>query len=146
MAKASGMDWLRLVSAIVIGVVVGGVINGLIVQLGHMLVPLPAGVDVSTPDGFAQALKQFTPMHFAFPFLAHAIGTLIGAFIAAKIASILNHKLLAASVVGGVFFAGGFMMVQQVDAPLWFDVLDLGLAYIPMAWLGYRLATGAKRR
>jgi hypothetical protein len=26
------------------------------------------------------------------------------------------------------------------NAPLWFDVLDLGLAYIPMALLGWWLA------
>lgn len=137
------MKWLRWLLGVIAGVVVGSVLNGALVQLGHKLVPLPAGVDISTPEKFAQALPYFTPMHFVFPFLAHALGTLVGAFIATKIAR--ENKRLAAGVVGGIFLAGGIMMVQMVDAPLWFDVLDLVVAYIPMAWLGYRLAGGEGR-
>lgn len=37
------------------------------------------------------------------------------------------------------------MAVQMIPAPLWFDVLDLALAYLPMAWLGYQLQQKLKR-
>jgi hypothetical protein len=33
------------------------------------------------------------------------------------------------------------MEVANLSAPLWFNVLDLVMAYIPMAYLGYFLAT-----
>jgi hypothetical protein len=35
---------------------------------------------------------------------------------------------------------GGAMEVANLSAPLWFNVLDLVMAYIPMAYLGYWLS------
>jgi len=37
---------------------------------------------------------------------------------------------------------GGIKMASLLPAPLWFDILDLGFAYIPMGYLGYKLAKG----
>jgi len=74
------------------------------------------------------------------PFLAHALGTLIGAFLAAKIAA--THQLKFAILIGLFFLMGGIKMASLLPAPLWFDILDLGFAYIPMGYLGYKLAKG----
>lgn len=76
--------------------------------------------------------------HFPFPFLAHALGTLASAFIAAKITA--QRKLLAALVVGAFFFAGGVMAARMIPAPGWFTAADLICAYFPFAWLGHWLA------
>ena len=46
-----------------------------------------------------------------------------------------------AYVVGALFLCGGIANVVMLPAPLWFEVLDLVTAYLPMAWLGARLAT-----
>ena len=44
----------------------------------------------------------------------------------------------------GIFhLLGGIAAAVMIPAPLWFIVVDLVLAYIPMAWLGAKL-TGAK--
>ena len=72
------------------------------------------------------------------PFLAHALGTLAGAWLAALLAA--SHKMGLALGIGVLFLAGGISAVVMLPAPLWFEVLDLLLAYIPMAWLGGRLA------
>jgi hypothetical protein len=72
------------------------------------------------------------------PFLAHALGTFVGAFIAAKIAA--TSKMIIAIAIGIVFMIGGIMMVMMLPSPLWFDATDLVLAYIPMAYLGAKLA------
>jgi len=74
------------------------------------------------------------------PFLAHALGTLIGAFLAAKIAA--THQLKFAILIGLFFLMGGIQMVQMLPTPIWFDIIDLGFAYIPMGILGYKLAKG----
>jgi hypothetical protein len=43
-------------------------------------------------------------------------------------------------VIGVLFLAGGISMVFMVpNAPMWFNSIDLILAYIPMAYLGYVL-------
>jgi hypothetical protein len=54
-------------------------------------------------------------------------------------------SLKRAMVPGILFLAGGVLMVVILDAPLWFEITDLVLAYIPMAWLGFKLGTRNKK-
>lgn len=130
--------WIRSIIAILIGLVVGASVNmGLILISGKVIAP-PPGVDTSTMEGLKAAMPLFEPKHFLFPFLAHALGTLVGALVAALIAD--RHKMVHALAIGVVFLAGGITMVLSLPSPAWFNALDLGLAYIPVAWLGGRLA------
>ena len=85
-------------------------------------------------------VAKYQYYHFIVPFLAHAIGTLVGAYLAVKIA---GHKMVAALVVAALFLYGGISMVMQLPSPMWFNVLDLVGAYIPMGLLGHKLATKA---
>jgi len=75
------------------------------------------------------------------PFLAHALGALAGAFVAALIAT--NHKMKFALVIGAFFLIGGIANVFMLPSPIWFAVLDIGVAYLPMGWLGWKLAEKA---
>ncbi len=128
----------RNILALVAGILVGVFLNGFLVTVGPAIVPLPDGADISTMDGLRDSMKLFAPINFLFPFLAHALGALLGAFVAAKLA--LSHNFKFAMGVGLFFLAGGTYMVANVGGPLWFNALDLILAYLPMAWLGARLA------
>jgi len=76
--------------------------------------------------------------YFIFPFLAHAIGTLSGAFITAKFAA--SYHMIFAICIGIFFLSGGISMVFILPAPVWFVVVDLFLAYIPMGWLGWKIS------
>ena len=76
------------------------------------------------------------------PFLAHALGTLVGAYIAATIA--VNHKMKFALVIGGWFLLGGIVNIFMLPSPIWFTVVDLAGAYIPMAYIGGKLAIKKK--
>lgn len=132
------MPTVKLILAVVLGLVLGSAINmALIMASGHVIPP-PAGADMTTADGIRAALPQLEPRHFLFPFLAHALGTLVGAFIAAKLAP--QHKLMAALVVGALFFVGGISAARMIPAPTWFVAVDLIGAYFPFACLGYLLA------
>lgn len=128
------MNILRNVLAVIVGAVIGGVVNMAIVILGPMIVPPPAGVDVTTPEGLAAGLHLLQPKHFIAPFLAHAIGTLVGAVVAYLIAA--SYKSIFAYVIGLLFLAGGITACFLIPAPAWFMALDLIVAYVPMAWLG----------
>jgi uncharacterized membrane protein YgdD (TMEM256/DUF423 family) len=88
-------------------------------------------------EGLAAAMPQMQPMNLLFPFLAHAVGTLVGALIVARFAA--TRQLQISLIIGALFFVGGLQMVMELPSPIWFNVIDLGLAYFPMAWLGYRL-------
>ncbi len=132
------MSTLKLILAILLGLIIGGGVNMALVMAGGHIIPPPPGADMTTAEGITAALPSLAPRHFLFPFLAHALGTLAGAFIAAKITA--QRKLPAALVVGAFFFVGGVMAARMIPAPGWFIAMDLVCAYFPFAWLGYWLA------
>jgi hypothetical protein len=129
---------LNIVLALVVGGFVGGLVNLGIVTIGPSIIPLPEGADVSTMESMREAMHLFGFVNFIPPFLAHALGTLAGAFVAAKVAR--QHKMKVALCIGFFFLLGGISAVVMLGGPLWFKVADLVLAYIPMAYLGARLA------
>ena len=129
---------LKLILAVVLGLVLGSVMNMALIMVSGHVIPPPSGADMTTAEGIRAALPQLQPRHFLFPFLAHALGALVGAFIAAKLAS--NYKLFAALIVGACFFVGGIFAARMIPAPTWFIALDLIGAYFPFAWFGYVLA------
>jgi hypothetical protein len=130
---------LRTASAVILGIVVGSAVNMGIILLGPVLIPPPAGVDMTTAEGLQAGMQLLEPRHFVAPFLAHALGTLVGAFVAALIA--VAHRQVVAYVIGCLFLVGGIAASRMIPAPTWFIALDLVAAYIPMAWLGHRIAT-----
>lgn len=132
------MSILRFVLAVVLGMVVGSVANMALVMAGGHVVAPPAGADLTTAEGWQAAMPLLQPRHFLFPFLAHALGTLVGAFVATKVAS--AGKRAAALVVASLFFVGGIVAARMIPAPTWFIMVDLAAAYFPFGWLGYVLA------
>jgi len=124
--------------AVAAGWLVGSAANMGTIMLGSSLVPPPDGVDVMNPESIAANLDRFEMVHFIVPFLAHALGALIGGYVAAKLA--LVNRMRYGLIVGGIFLLGGIAMSQMVPAPTWFTATDLLLAYIPMAFIGARMA------
>jgi hypothetical protein len=110
-----------------------------IIMLQGYFIALPEGVDVTNTESLQSSMHLFGPKHFIFPFLAHAIGTLAGAYLSARIAA--SHKMKFAMGIGIFFLIGGISMVFMMPAPVWFVILDLSVAYIPMGLLSGRLAT-----
>lgn len=132
------MTFARNVAAVLLGLIIGSIVNMGIVILGPSVIPPPAGVDVTNAESIASSMHLFEAKHFLAPFLAHALGTLVGAMIAWFIA--VDKKDLAAWIVGGLFLAGGIYASTVIPAPTWFMAADVLLAYVPMAWLGMKLA------
>jgi hypothetical protein len=127
-------DTLLFVAALVLGMSV----NMGLIYAGMYLIPLPAGVDVTTREGLQAALPLMGVEHFISPFLAHALGTLVGAYAVTRWVS--TRKQRRAYMIGAIFFIGGLMNIIGMPSPIWFSIADLSLAYFPMAWLGSRIA------
>lgn len=130
---------LRNTLAVIGGIIIGGFINGQIINLSGMIVAPPEGVDVNDIESIKANIHLYRPIHFLMPFLAHALGTLAGAFFVAKLA--VSQHLSLALLVGAIFSTGGILMIAMVGGPTWFKILDIGVAYMPMGWLGYKLAS-----
>ena len=130
--------FLKGLLAVVLGLVAGSAVNMGLVLLGAQLVPPPAGVDTSTAEGLKATMPLLQARHFLFPFLAHALGTFAGALVATWVVGRVNR--LPALLIGLLFLVGGIASCFMLPAPRWFEVLDVMLAYLPLAWLGYLLA------
>ena len=128
---------LRNVLAVLAGLVIGSIVNFVLITISPMVIPPPAGVDVSNPESMSRAIHLFEPRHFIIPFLAHALGTLVGALAAYLIAA--SYKARLAYVIGVLFLCGGLAASLMIPAPTWFKVLDLLVAYLPMAWLATQI-------
>ncbi len=131
------MKSLRNILAVIAGLVIGGLVNMGIIMISSSVIPPPEGTDLTTTEGLKAAMEFMTPKHFIMPFLAHALGTFVGAMIAAAIG--VGRKPMLAMIVGIFFLIGGIASIFMLPSPMWFNVMDLVFAYIPMAWLGAKV-------
>ena len=88
----------------------------------------------TSAESLALTIHLFEPRHFITPFMAHAVGTLVGALVAYLFAA--SHKARFACAIGVLFLLGGIAACFMIPAPAWFMALDLLVAYLPMAYLG----------
>lgn len=137
------MKILRHILVIIGGIIIGSIINMGIFTIAPYLITYPEGFDNSTSEALAATLHLLEPKHFFVVFLSHGLGTLAGAFVAAKFAA--SHQLIFSSIIGAFFLlAGIYMMSILPSSPTWYNITELIGAYIPMAWIGWKLA-GSKK-
>ena len=132
----------RNIIALILGLFLGGMINMLIINNGGGFIAPPEGVNPKDIESIKENMHLYTPIHFIIPFLAHAMGTFIGALITSLIA--VSIRMYLAIGVGCCFLIGGIMMVLMLPSPLWFNIIDLSLAYLPMGWLGWKIGNKIK--
>ncbi|GGD34732.1 hypothetical protein [Flavobacterium orientale] len=131
---------VRNILAVILGFILGSMVNMALIQLSGIIIPPPEGTDVSNMESLKATMHLFESKHFLFPFLAHALGTLVAAFVVTKLAVTHIKKLVL--LIGMLFLFAGIINIILLPSPLWFTIVDL-LAYIPMAYLGWVL--GGKR-
>lgn len=136
------MPLLRIALALILGIAIGGGINMALVILGPTLIAPPPGADMASAEGLRASMHLLQPRHLLMPFLAHAVGTFVGALAGSVLA--VSHRSLVAYAIGTIFLCGGIAASFMIPAPTWFMVLDLTVAYLPMAWLGVSIANRVK--
>lgn len=127
---------LRNILAIIAGWIGGSAINMGLITMGHRVFPIE-GVDLNDMDALASVMHTLDVKYFLFPFLAHALGTFIGAVLAGMIAA--THKMKFAMAIGFLFLLGGIAVNYMLPGPTWFSAVDILFAYIPMAFFGGRV-------
>jgi hypothetical protein len=129
---------VKNILAVIAGIGVGMIVNMGLIMISSSIIPPPEGIDNTTMEGLKAGMHLFEPKHFIMPFLAHALGTLAGAFVVAKLA--VSYHMKFALGIGVFFLLGGLTNIFLLPSPTWFTVLDLGVAYIPMGLLAGKLA------
>ncbi len=128
---------IKNIIAVIMGWLGGSIINMGLITIGHKTFPIK-GIDPNDMEALAAIMPTLDAEFFIFPFLAHALGTLVGAFIAGLIAT--KHKMRFSIAIGGLFLIGGIMVNIMLTGPIWFTMSDIAIAYIPVAWAGGKLA------
>ncbi|MEW7292808.1 hypothetical protein [Aquimarina sp. 2304DJ70-9] len=128
---------IKNILAVIAGWLGGSIINMGLIKLGHKVLPIK-GIDPNDMNALAAVMPALEFEYFIFPFLAHALGTLVGATIAGLIAA--SHKMKFSLSIGGLFLLGGIMVNYMLPGPTWFAIIDIAIAYIPMAWIGGKIA------
>jgi hypothetical protein len=136
------MNIVKNTLAVLVGLTIGGLVNGAIISISSSIIAPPDGVNVNTIEGLKAGIHLFEPKHFLVPFIAHAMGTFVGAILTTIIS--VTHKLKFALAIGFIFLIAGIVNVMMLPAPVWFNISDLLLAYIPTAFLAYKLANKNK--
>ena len=136
---------LRNTLAVIAGALVGSVVNGFIIGISGKIIPPPAGADLTTMEGLKASMHLFTPINFLMPWLAHALGTFVGAILAALIA--VGNKMRAAMIVSVLFLIGLAVSLLRtrlreyllLNGYFWGATLSVGLFAIPPSADSYRM-------
>lgn len=136
------MKIVRGILAIVVGIAAGSIVNGLILLLSFAVLGAPEGLNIFDAESVKANADKFTAANFVGTLLAHQFGTLVAAFVAAKI--VQSGKMIFAIAVGAYFLLGGIYAVTLVHAPIWFAIIDIAL-YIPVAFVGGKLGGSQNR-
>ena len=132
------MNIIRNILAVVFGILIGSIANMGVLTLGHALMPPPAGFDGSSMEGVASTIHLLAPIDFIVPFLAHSAGTFAGVLCAMFIAA--TSRKTVALILGILFLIGGVVANVMIPAPIWFRLIDVVVAYIPMAFLAQKIS------
>ncbi len=134
---------LRNILAVILGWAGGSAVNMGLVMAGHAILPVE-GLDPNNMEAMAEIMPSLSAEYFIFPFLAHALGTLVGGMIAGLVAA--SHHMKFALGIGLLFLIGGITVSFLIPAPMWFTGLDLILAYLPTAWIGGKIAANLRSK
>ncbi|MEL0035891.1 MAG: hypothetical protein VW882_05760 [Gammaproteobacteria bacterium] len=124
--------YLSTALTLIIAVVAGSIVNMAIVMIGPYMIAPPVGVDMSSVESMKEGVHLLESKHFLFPLIAHATGTYVGALTAYHFAQ--KFKAVMAMIIGVLFFLGGISAALTIPAPNDFILVDLLLAYFPMAY------------
>lgn len=132
---------LVLILAVIVGMFLGAVANMALIMLSPYVISPPEGVNVENIESLRENIHLFEAKHYIMPFLAHALGTLVGAFVAVKICNIFKLPQIAgyaAFIIALLFLWGGISTSKMINSPLVPALVDALLAYIPFGWLGFK--------
>ena len=130
---------LKNIIIVILAILIGSAVNMSIIELDHLLFEIPKNLDLNKIEDLDKFVQSLPFYRLLFPFFAHAMGSLIAAYLVTKFS--VSHSFYVSLCIGALFMVGGIYMVLILNAPLYFELMDLSLAYFPAAWLGHKLGS-----
>jgi len=129
---------VRGVLAVILGFVAFSVVVMIGENIGHMIFPIPGGLNPSDPESIKAVMEKLPVGALVAVVVAWGVGAFAGAWVAARLAP--GSKLIFGLAIGvlGLFATVGNMLL--IPHPTWMWVLGIA-ELLPAAYLGARLAT-----
>lgn len=126
---------LRMIAAVITGLITGGIVIALVEGASSMLYPIPESLNVNDRD----ALGDYTMNMPIGAYIFVLAAWLLGAFGGGVIAVIIGKQHSVAIIVGTILTLGGIANMFMIPHPIWFMIVGI-LIYIPSAMAGGMLA------
>ncbi|MCW3072129.1 MAG: hypothetical protein JWO44_2019 [Bacteroidetes bacterium] len=115
-----------------------GLIGGLFVifsleVLGHIIYPMPAGINLSDTEAIKAYTSGAPSLVFVLLVFSYALGSMAGGLIAAAMAP--ANKMAKAITVGGILMGLGAYNLFMIPHPVWTIIISIFL-FIPCSYLG----------
>jgi hypothetical protein len=130
------MKIIKCFLASIVGIIAGSIINAGLIFIFNAIFGSPEGMDLLDAESVKAHADKLTTANYVGTLLAHQLGTLVGALVAAKIAP--TSKLIVAFAVGTYFLLCGIYAASLIPAQTWFLITDF-VFYIPFAFIGGKL-------
>ncbi len=128
---------VRVLLAVIAGLVLGGVVVAAVQSLNYLLFPAPPGLDPHKPEDLAKLMAQIPLAALLMVELSYVAGSLVAGFVAGKIAA--RRPALVALILGVALTGFNLLNLAQIPHPLWMALLTTA-TFLPLTWLGGRLA------
>ncbi len=128
----------RSAVAVIAGTVLAVLLIAAIQKLGHMVYPVPSGIDWSDADRVREYIAGLPPGALLFVLAAYGIGTLAGAFLAARLST--RAPVVHASIVTALMLASGIGNLVAIPHPAWFAAATV-IVFIVAGIAGGRLGS-----
>ena len=126
------MNVFRNIIGVILGIIIGSIVNMWFINNSGTFIPYPEGYDPSSMETMKETFHLLESKHFIMPFVAHAMGTFVGALVAGFVAA--SKKVKIALIIGGFFFFYSHPPVSFL--PEW-DLEDFSLPGIS-CWIAGR--------
>lgn len=118
----------RSIVAVIAGMFLGGVVIGITELIGHVMFPLPAGVDLENLDHHDLSWGNLIAV-----LVAWGCGALTAGVAATWIAEIKRYRY--GIIAAWPLMLSSVAMVNMIPSPTWFAVIGVGL-YLPVSTCG----------
>ncbi len=113
--------------AVLLGVIASFIIIMMLELVGHVIFPVPEGINLKVEIEFKSYVSQMSFMEFLPVLLAHFIGVFVGCISALKFG---RGNKIPVYIVGCFVLVGSIVNVINIPHPVWFIVADIGLVIL----------------
>ncbi|MGE0046482.1 MAG: hypothetical protein AB7J28_02460 [Hyphomonadaceae bacterium] len=107
---------VRLILALVAGVLAGGVTVGVVETIGHMIFPPPPGLNAADPESIRSVMDQISLEAKVAVVVAWGLGVFVGGLVAALIA---RRGPYPAWWIGAILFGMAAWTMIMIPHPIW---------------------------